>query len=356
MSDQTRTPGPRRRVSRTRGATSGVLLVLLGLWGALIPFIGPYFDFSYTPDKSWHWSPARGWLEVLPGGVTVLGGLVLLMSVSRATTVLGAWLGIAGGAWFAIGLPLAEPLHLGTPGQPAHSGRWLPTIETLAMFFGLGAVILAVAAIAFGRLSVVTVRDVNAAERREEAAAAEQAAAEQAANEQAARDAEARETANRGGRRARDRPAGSCRTGELPNGRPPNGKTAERETAERETAERETAARQTPGPDSTGRREHSAGDQPGPDPAAGATAAGQYGEPQREGQFAPPAATAAHRLPERAAPRRQRTRRRIRTPIPRPRRPSARTRRNERAARASAPCPRRCGGVPRPPAIRVGFL
>ena len=39
------------RVPRSRGALSGVLLLLLGAWGALIPFIGPYFNYAYTPDR-----------------------------------------------------------------------------------------------------------------------------------------------------------------------------------------------------------------------------------------------------------------------------------------------------------------
>ena len=40
---------PRRggvmRVARTRGMLSGLLLMVLGLWGALVPFIGPYFPY-----------------------------------------------------------------------------------------------------------------------------------------------------------------------------------------------------------------------------------------------------------------------------------------------------------------------
>src|SRR4029450_4119930 len=38
---------------RSRGALSGVVLVFLGAWGALIPFIGPYFQFAYTPGTVW---------------------------------------------------------------------------------------------------------------------------------------------------------------------------------------------------------------------------------------------------------------------------------------------------------------
>ena len=60
------------RVPRTRGVLSGVLLILLGAWGALIPFIGPYFHFAYTPDTAWTYTAGRLWLEILPGVVTMI--------------------------------------------------------------------------------------------------------------------------------------------------------------------------------------------------------------------------------------------------------------------------------------------
>jgi hypothetical protein len=171
MSEYPNTVGPKRRVARTRGAASGILLVLLGAWGALIPFIGPYFDFSYTPDTAWTWTSARGWLEVLPGAATFVGGLLLLLSSSRAMTMLGAWLGIAGGAWFIVGPDLQRAWNIGSPGVPAGTSDGIHAAETLVMFSGLGAIILFLAAAAFGRLSVVSPRDVRAAERRQELAA-----------------------------------------------------------------------------------------------------------------------------------------------------------------------------------------
>lgn len=192
--DDVHVPGARRKMARSRGVGSGLAILLLGVWGALIPFVGPYCNFSYTPDKTWQWSAARGWLEVLPGGVAALGGLLLLVSASRAATVFGAWLGVAAGAWFVIGLPLAPLFHLGSPGSPAGTHRSVTTLETLAMFYGLGALILFFAATAFGRLSVVSQRDVSAAERRHESAIAEREAAER---EQAERDADERERVHR---------------------------------------------------------------------------------------------------------------------------------------------------------------
>src|SRR3954454_2986141 len=93
----TELPSRTAQVPRSRGALSVFLLIVLGAWGALIPFVGPYFNLSYTPDTAWHWSSARGWLEVLPGAVAFLGGVLLLMSASRGVIRLGAWLGVAAG-------------------------------------------------------------------------------------------------------------------------------------------------------------------------------------------------------------------------------------------------------------------
>jgi hypothetical protein len=57
---------------RSRGAVSGLLLVILGAWGALIPFVGPHFNFAYTPDQDRAWSSARGWRQRDSG--RLLGG------------------------------------------------------------------------------------------------------------------------------------------------------------------------------------------------------------------------------------------------------------------------------------------
>ena len=72
------------QMRRSRGAFSGFLLILLGLWGALIPFVGPYFHYAYTPDKAWTYNTGRLWLEILPGAAVFLGGFLLM--VARAGT------------------------------------------------------------------------------------------------------------------------------------------------------------------------------------------------------------------------------------------------------------------------------
>jgi hypothetical protein len=165
MSD-TRVPAKRGRLQmpRSRGAASGFLLILLGAWGALIPFAGPYFDFAFTPGQG-TWTAARGWLEVLPGAATVVGGLLLLGSRNRATAMLGSWLTVLAGAWFVVGRALAGPLGLGDVGAPVAATETKRVWLELTYFYGLGALIIFLGALALGRLSVRTARDVAFTQR-----------------------------------------------------------------------------------------------------------------------------------------------------------------------------------------------
>jgi len=146
-------------VRRSRGALSGVVLVLLGIWGALIPFVGPYFHYAYTPDKAWDATAGRLWLEVLPGVVALLAGVVVLVSRFRPAAVFGAWLATLAGAWFAVGHLIAAAWgSIPNAGTPV-GGATRAALEQLGFFTGLGVVILFVAAVALGRLTVVAASD-----------------------------------------------------------------------------------------------------------------------------------------------------------------------------------------------------
>ncbi|HEY8046093.1 MAG TPA: hypothetical protein VIF35_17630 [Streptosporangiaceae bacterium] len=169
------------RVPRSRGALSGALLVLLGLWGGLIAFVGPYFHFAYTPGTAWTYTSGRLWLEILPGLATVLGGLILLASRVRPVAMFGAWLAAVSGAWFAVGRVLSPAWNahgtvaLGTPiGGTLHRA-----VVELTYFTGLGVTIVFLAALSIGRLTVIAVRDARLGERaaEEDAAVTEPAAA-----------------------------------------------------------------------------------------------------------------------------------------------------------------------------------
>jgi hypothetical protein len=155
---------------RSRGAVSGLLLIILGAWGALIPFVGPYFHFAYTPDQTWAWSTARAWLEVFPGVTAVVGGVLLLISGNRATAMLGGWLAVIAGAWFVVGRTLAPTLRLGDVGQPIAATDAKHAVLEIAYFSGLGALIVFFGGAALARMSVRTARDVEYALANESAA------------------------------------------------------------------------------------------------------------------------------------------------------------------------------------------
>jgi hypothetical protein len=152
------------RVPRSRGAISGTLLVLLGVWGALIPFVGPYFDYAYTPDNAWDYTTGRLLLEVLPGVGAVLGGLVTLGSANRVVATLGGWLAALSGAWFILGVPLSAIWGSPTVGDPI-GGTTRQAVEYVGFFGGLGVVMVFLAAFAHGRFAVVGVRESERAQQ-----------------------------------------------------------------------------------------------------------------------------------------------------------------------------------------------
>lgn len=150
----------RGRMPRSRGAVSGLLLVILGAWGALIPFLGPHFNFAYTPDQEWAWTTARGWLEVLPGIATVAGGLLLIVSRHRATAMFGGWLAVLAGTWFVIGQQVAPLLGIGGIGDPVAATDRKRALLEISYFSGLGALIIFLGAAALARTAVRLARDV----------------------------------------------------------------------------------------------------------------------------------------------------------------------------------------------------
>jgi hypothetical protein len=145
----------------SRGHVTGSMLMLLGAWGALVPFIGPYFGYAYTPDKAWAYTSGRLWLSVLPGAAAFLGGLLVLASDGAAA--FGAFLAVLGGTWLVIGQPVAAfalaGRHISAGSPVAGSGAifgpaTMRFLETLGFFYGLGVVVIFLAAVALGEVVV----------------------------------------------------------------------------------------------------------------------------------------------------------------------------------------------------------
>jgi len=72
---------------------------------------------------------------------------------------------VLAGAWFVVGRALAGPLGIGDVGSPIAATDTKRVWLELTYFYGLGALIVFFGAVALGRLSVRTARDLAYAER-----------------------------------------------------------------------------------------------------------------------------------------------------------------------------------------------
>lgn len=163
------------RTPRSRGMLNGLLLVLLALWGGLIPFVGPYFNFGFGSSDAWVYSTDRLVLSILPAIAVGVGGLILMISANRPVALFGSWLAILGGLWFVVGTTVSVlwNTHLGAP----LGGQARQVAEHLSFFQGLGAIVILLAAVALGRFLVIGAREARRAETAR--AATERAAADE---------------------------------------------------------------------------------------------------------------------------------------------------------------------------------
>jgi hypothetical protein len=158
---------PEGQIPRSRGAVCGVLLILLGVWGGLAPFVGPYVHFGYTPDTTWHYDLGRLYFSVIPGAAALVGGLLVLATRNRGAGVFGGILSALGGAWFVAGTAfvthvLKRSIAVGGPIVPAGALQLQTYLEQIALFTGIGLLILFLGALAIGRFSMIAARDMAA--------------------------------------------------------------------------------------------------------------------------------------------------------------------------------------------------
>ena len=164
------------RIPRRRGGLCGLLLILLGAWSALAPFIGPYFRFAFTPDKAWAYTSGRLYLSVIPGAVAFLGGLFVLGTRSRAAGHFGGLLAVLAGAWLIAGAQITDIFLKQTsisPGSPVGNPPFGSTaewqlLERWGFFTAAGALLIFFGALAMGRFSMLSAADAANAEEEDE--------------------------------------------------------------------------------------------------------------------------------------------------------------------------------------------
>ena len=148
---------PRRR---NGGIISAALLTLIGIWGLLVPVLGPYAGFAYG-SRPWALDLNRLYLNFLPALAVLIGGLVLGLSRHRVLTAAGAGVALAGGSWLVVGPSVSQLWDVPGPATPigAPVGAPLATVlEQLGYFYGVGAIATALAAGVLGRLTVRSAR------------------------------------------------------------------------------------------------------------------------------------------------------------------------------------------------------
>jgi hypothetical protein len=151
------------RISRSTGAVSGLTIVLLGLWGALIPFVGPYFDYAFGVNSTWRYTSDRLWLNILPGAAAALAGAMLLVTRRRRIATLAASCAVIAGAWFVTGpaVSLTWESGVGPIGAPLF-GPTRQMLELLGYFYGVGTLIVALGAFALARVRLVPAIETSA--------------------------------------------------------------------------------------------------------------------------------------------------------------------------------------------------
>ena len=137
------------------------MLVALGAWGAIVPFVGPEFDYPFPAGSdvgSWEWSDTAWQLSLLPGIAAAYGGVILLglLGTVRFAPALGALVALAAGAWFVLG---DEFSRLWTsPLQDGTGSDWMVIATNVGYHEGLGLVIAGLSAFALGLLALLPER------------------------------------------------------------------------------------------------------------------------------------------------------------------------------------------------------
>jgi hypothetical protein len=97
----------------------GAIALLLAVWAALVPFIGPTFGFSLDGTSSWTWNDVHAWGAVVPGAVAFFAALIVLANAGQPTEYrspgalrTAGLLLFLSGAWLTV-VPVVWPVIVG---------------------------------------------------------------------------------------------------------------------------------------------------------------------------------------------------------------------------------------------------
>ncbi len=136
--------------AKIRGLGIGILII--GVWGAMVPFVGPAFGYRMGNTPAWTWTESGVTVHLIPGIAAVLGGALMLGTV-RSRVRLGTLLALAGGAWFILG-PSIRPAWAGGGGMMMMGQSvWSQIAASVGYHYGTGVAVAILAAYALGALA-----------------------------------------------------------------------------------------------------------------------------------------------------------------------------------------------------------
>lgn len=119
----------------------GLLITLVGAWGAVVAFVGPTFGFPVTSTTAWDWTITNWFLHLVPGGMAFVAGLLILLWMSRTGSFrargllgLAAVVTVVAGGWFVIGpalWPTFETSAAFTPAPDVQTGFYYQAAANL---------------------------------------------------------------------------------------------------------------------------------------------------------------------------------------------------------------------------------
>src|SRR4051794_40218641 len=129
----------RTRVWSPKAAPAATVVILLGLWAAAVPLVGPYFDFGFLTSEAWTFSEAAVTLSINPGLAAALAGFLLIRPL-RSAGGLGRLLLVLSAVWLLVG-PSLYPIWSDEVLQPQADSDWKRALLWIGYFYGVGALL-----------------------------------------------------------------------------------------------------------------------------------------------------------------------------------------------------------------------
>lgn len=127
----------------------GALLVLIGVWVALVALVGASFSFGFDTTRTWVGSERHWTLSIGPGLALVVAGLLTARGgVGRAR--LGALLGLVAGVWLVLG-PFLHGIW-SSDSQAIAGQDWKRALLWTGWYVGSGAAAVALSSYSLGLL------------------------------------------------------------------------------------------------------------------------------------------------------------------------------------------------------------